>query len=228
LSDVKATPEDHMHPGVSILATAIDNTRNGRFVRPLAPGWIWGLELVMLAASARLFGRTDRSTYVARYFVIIPAVLLGVSLFSLSVSDLLMDLSVPTAMMLAYFTFAGMFESNSRAFAAGTGVFAPSPQERSTGTLQVARLPATVARSAIDPLLIRPGCAVKLWLPTKAGLGVEWATQGWVLWRWLPRGADSADSADLHWLDVPVSGVEGPFELARAIAAAPAGESTQG
>ena len=230
LSDIKATPVDHMHPGVSILATAIDNTKNGRFLRALGPAWIWGMELLMLAASARLFGRTDRATYVAKYFVIIPSVLLGISLLSISTSDLLIDLSVPTAMMLAYFTIAGIYETQSRAYAAGTGVFAPAPIERSTGTLQVACLPPTVSRAELDPVLIRPGCPIKLWLPPKAGIGIDWSAQGWILWRWrLPQAPEDAGAGrpDLHWQDVPATPAAGHFALAAAITAAVRADDSQ-
>lgn len=223
LGDVKATPVSHLHPGISILATVVDNTKNARFLRPLAPGWIWGFELLMLAASARLFSRTERSTYVAKYFVIIPSVLLGISLVSLSVSDLLIDLSVPTAMMLAYFTFAGIFEANSRAFSAGSGVFAPSPQELTTGVLQVACLPPTVSRREIEPWLIEHGCPIKLWVPPKAGLGLPWSYQGWVLWRWRLPGADEGagpDGGPFRWRDVPTAAGETTFPLVRTIAAA--------
>jgi hypothetical protein len=215
---------------VSILATAIDNTKNGRFLRALGPGWIWGMELLMLAGSARLFGRTDRATYVAKYFVIIPSALLGISLLSISISDLLIDLSVPTAMMLAYFTIAGIYETQSRAYAAGTGVFAPAPIERSTGTLQVACLPATVPRAELDPVLIRPGCPIKLWLPPKAGFGVDWTAQGWILWRWrLPGTPEDAAEArpDLRWHDVPAPPAAGHFALAAAITAAVRADDSQ-
>ncbi len=54
----------------------------------------------MLAASARLFIRTTRATAVTKYFVIIPSSLLLVSLLSVTVSDVLADLSLPAALVL--------------------------------------------------------------------------------------------------------------------------------
>jgi adenylate cyclase len=231
LNDFKATPVDHVHPGIYVLATVIDNTKNNHFLRPLRPAWIWGMELLMLAASARLFRRTDRATVVAKYFVIIPVVLLSLSLLSVSVSDLLIDLSVPTALVLGYFSLATIFETNSRAFASGTGPFAPAPHEMAAGQLQVACLPASLPRSTVGAMLTRIGCPIKLWMPPKAGLGKHWNGQGWVLWRWYVRGSDdmapralersASQPFDLRWHDVQAPDVpDSSFSLAHAIAAA--------
>jgi adenylate cyclase len=231
LNDIKATPVDHVHPGIYVLATVIDNTKNNHFLRPLGPAWIWGMELLMLAASVRLFSRTEKATAVAKYFVIIPVVLLSTSLLSVSVSDILIDLSVPTALVLGYFSIATIFETNSRAFASGTGPFAPAPREVAAGQLQVACLPASLPRSTVAAMLVRSGCPIKLWTPQKTGLGKHWNGQGWVVWRWYMRGPDEMAPRALHggapepfevrWHDVQAPGVTGCcFSLAHAIAAA--------
>jgi adenylate cyclase len=234
LNDTKATPVDHMHPGVYVLATAIDNTKNNRFLCPLGRAWIWGAELLMLAASVRLFSRTDRSSAVAKYFVIIPAILAVISLLSVSISDLLVDLSVPAAGFLGYFGIAMIFETNSNAFTAGSGLFAPTPREVATGQLQVACLPASMPQSEVQAMLMRPGCPIKLWRPQKTGLGKHWSGQGWVVWRWLTRKPDgspagsAAEELDMHWHDVPLLNPQGAaFSLAYTIAAA-ARETTAG
>ena len=87
LNDIKATPMDSRYPGIYVLATVIDNMKNGRFLRPLSPALMWGLELLMLAGSALLFTRTNQALAVAKYFFIVPGVLLAISLLSVSVSD---------------------------------------------------------------------------------------------------------------------------------------------
>jgi len=230
LNDIKATPVDHMHPGIYVLATVIDNIKNGHFLKPLRSVWIWALELGMLAASARLFSRTERATTVAKFFFIVPGALLAVSLISVSVSDLLIDLSVPAAIVLGFFSIATMFDTHSRAFASGTGLFAPTPHEVASGQLQVACLPASVPRSKVEAMLLRPGCPIKLWAPLKTGLGRHWSGQGWVMWRWLVPGQHEARPApagvqseelDLNWRDVPLLDERVPsFSLARSIAAA--------
>jgi CHASE2 domain-containing sensor protein len=223
LNDIKATPMDSRYPGVNVLATVVDNIKNNRFLRPLSPAWIWGLELLMLAASAQLFTRTNQALTVAKYFFIVPAVLLAISLLSVSVSDLLVDLSVPAAVVLGYFTFAKLFDTNVRGFIAGTGPFAATARE-AAGNLQIACLPMSMSRAQVLELLVQRGSPVKLWEPEAAGLGKVWAAQGWVLWRWfLPADATPASDLDIEWWDVPPSEAQdGSFSLAAAITTAAA------
>ena len=215
---------DSRYAGINVLAAVVDNIKNNRFLRPLSPGWIWGLELLMLAASAQLFTRTNQALTVAKYFFIVPAVLLAISLLSVSISDLLVDLSVPAAVVLGYFTFAKLFDTNVRGFISGTGPFAATAQE-SSGQLQVACLPASVTRAQVLELLAQRGSPVKLWEPESVGLGKRWAAQGWVLWRWFsPSSATPETSLDITWLDVPTTEAQGPaFSLATAIAEAATG-----
>ncbi|MDP9010896.1 MAG: CHASE2 domain-containing protein [Pseudomonadota bacterium] len=228
LNDIKATPMDSRYPGINVLATVVDNTKNNRFLQPLSPGWIWGLELLMLAASALLFTRTNQALAVAKYFFIVPGVLLAISLLSVSVSDLLVDLSVPAAVVLGYFTFAKLFDTNVRGFIAGTGPFAATAQEEAAGKLQIGCLPASVSRTQALGLLTQRGSPVKLWEPEAAGLGKIWAAQGWVLWRWSqPSDATPAVDLDIEWLDVPpFDAQDTSFPLAAAIAAATAANAT--
>lgn len=221
LNDIKATPMDSRYAGINVLATAVDNIKNGRFLRPLSPGWIWGLELLMLVASAQLFTRTNQALTVAKYFFIVPGVLLAVSLLSVSVSDWLVDLSVPAAVVLGYFTFAKLFDTNVRGFVAGTGPYAATAQE-AAGRLQIACLTATLLREQVLDLVAERGSSVKLWEPEAAGLGKLWAAQGWVIWRWQgPADATAGQGLDIKWLDVaPIDTPGDAFSLAAAIAQA--------
>lgn len=231
LNDLKATPINAQYPGIYLLATAVDNTKNHRFLQPLSPVLIWSLELLMLAASAQLFARTNQALTVAKYFFIVPAVLFAASLLSVSVSDTLVDLSIPAALVLGYFTFAKLFDTNLRDFIAGIGPYAATPVETG-GRLQTACLPASVPREKLLQLLVRRGPPIKLWEPDAQGLGRRWATQGWVLWRWLTQDAESERETtpagdegqlDLCWIDVPAdAGADGSFPLAESIIAAAA------
>lgn len=225
LNDLKATPISAQYPGIYLLAASLDNTKNHRFLQPLSPLLIWVLELLMLAASAQLFARTDQALTVAKYFFIIPAVLFTASLLSVSVSDTLVDLSVPAAMVLGYFTFAKLFDTNIRGFIAGVGPYAATHEERA-GRLQIACLPPGVPRAQILSLLVQQGSTHKLWEPDPQGLGRRWLDQGWVLWRWYVQGAESdgksatssdASTLQLCWVDVapPAGGCE--FSLAESI-----------
>ena len=218
LHDLKATPVERLHPGIDLLAIVIDNVKNARFLHPLHPLWIWAFEIAMLAASALLFARARHVTAVARYFVIVPMALVLISLISISVSHVLMDLSVPAALVLAYFAFAKIFQTNSLGFISGTGAYAPTPAERAAGRLQIACLPATIPRARILARLISPGPPIKLWEPANAGLGAEWDAQGWVLWRW--SVADDSMEMGSHWHDVPCNEPSSSFPLAQTIAAA--------
>jgi hypothetical protein len=147
---------------------------------------------------------------------------------SVSVSDTLVDLSVPAAMVLGYFTFAKLFDTNIRGFIAGIGPYA-STHEESAGQLQIACLPASVPRAQILKLLARRGSANKLWEPDVQGIGRRWADQGWVLWRWRPT-ASVGDEGPLQlcWVDVPaVDGSGSPFLLAESIMTAAAREKRE-
>lgn len=231
LNDIKATPINAQYPGIYLLATAIDNTKNHRFLHPLSPLLIWSLELLMLAASALLFAYTEQALTVAKYFFIIPTVLFAASLLSVSVSDVLVDLSVPAALLLGYFTFAKLFDTNMRDFIAGIGPYAATPTE-SAGQLQTACLPASVPREQVLKLLVRRGPPVKLWEPDAQGLGYLWAIQGWVLWRRSAQGpelkpeisaAGEDQQLDLCWVDVPAAAeAGGSFALAESIITAAA------
>jgi CHASE2 domain-containing sensor protein len=233
-NDIKATPVDGRYPGIDLLAVATDNTKNSRFLRTLHPAWIWSLEMLLLAASARMFIRATRVATVAKYLVIVPIALLMISLASISVSDLLMDLSAPAALVLGYFAVAKVFQLNSLGFASATGVFAPTENETANAVLQVACLPLSVPRDRVMRLLITPGCPNKLWEPPNTGLGKRWADQGWILWRWRQRKSEAnaarrvpLDERDLdgdlelRWHEVPASDVEDDrFALAQAVVAA--------
>jgi len=177
----------------------------------------------MLAASAQLFTRTNQALTVAKYFFIVPGVLLAVSLLSVSVSDWLVDLSVPAAVVLGYFTFAKLFDTNVRGFVAGTGPYAATARE-AAGQMQIACLPATLLREQVLELVVERGSSVKLWEPEAVGLGKLWAAQGWVIWRWQLRGGATAGKGlDIRWLDVAPTDTGGDaFSLAAAIAQAAA------
>ncbi|HTP39904.1 MAG TPA: CHASE2 domain-containing protein [Steroidobacteraceae bacterium] len=224
LNDIKATPIDSMHPGIYVLATALDNTSRDRFLRPVRPLWIWILEVAMLAASARLFVRATRVTAVTRYFFIVPSSLLLISLLSVSVSDRLVDLSLPAALVLLYFAIAKTFETQLHAFVSGGGVFAATRREQHEGQLQIACLPGTVSKDTVRGLQLRAdACPIKVWEPVKSGLGVTWAAQGWILWRWHVPGSDPGPEPQppLAWRNAdPAPPAGDPFDLAHVIAAA--------
>jgi len=110
LFDVKATPISSIHPGVHVLANAIDNVKNGHFLHepPQSVKFItvWVCLLLMGLASARM------KTQVLRWSVlVIPGVLLAVSFISLHVGDWFVDLSGPASHALLFFTAMSVYQN---------------------------------------------------------------------------------------------------------------------
>jgi adenylate cyclase len=202
LNDIKATPVDSVIPGIYVLATALDNMKHDAFLRPL-PHWvIWSVEILLLAATAFLFARNVYVDRMAQQLLLIPAVLLGLALLSVSVSTVLFDLSVPLATVLTYFGAAQLFRKMENDFIAGAEAFAYTPGESRGRDLEIAALPESYSRAAVLQLLrAHPG--VKLWEPLPRGLGQLWLKQGWLLWRWSQGTEAAAASAPtLQWIRV--------------------------
>jgi hypothetical protein len=110
LFDVKATPISSIHPGVHVLANAIDNLKNGQFLYELPQGFkfitIWVCLFLMGIASARM------KTQVLRWSVLlIPGVLLGLSFMSLHLSHWFIDLSGPASHALLFFTVMSVYQT---------------------------------------------------------------------------------------------------------------------
>lgn len=228
LNDIKATPVDHQHPGIYILATAIDNTKHGSFLVPLDRVTVWLLEILLLAPATWLFVGTELSQVTAKGFVVIPTVLIGISLLSVSVSNRLADLSAPIALILTFFAIATVFERHQQNYVLGLGVFAPNAAELQSH-LQVACLPATLSRHRVLQLLRASDRPIKLWRPPEFGLGAPWIAQGWVLWRYAPQSAEATEASGpttvdgiaLRWMDARAAGGGSePFAVAQAIARA--------
>jgi len=58
LQDLRVTPIDSLHPGVEILATALDNLKNGRSMRRAAPSIPAGVALALVGLLAWAFARS--------------------------------------------------------------------------------------------------------------------------------------------------------------------------
>jgi hypothetical protein len=223
LNDIKATPVDSAVPGIYVLATALDNMKHDAFLHT-PPHWmIWALEILLLAFAAFVFRRTayvDSATRLLR----IPAALLLLALISISVSTLLLDLSVPVATVLSYFTIAQIFRKLEGDFVAGHEAFAFTPQETEGRHLEVAAVPSSYSRDAMLNL-IQTHAGIKLWEPLALGLGVMWGKQGWLLWRWSDldstTGAPPTEPPSLRWIRASSSPQDAnPEVLAAAIAQA--------
>jgi len=110
LFDIKPTPLSRMHPGVEILATAIDNLGHrdylrfpeGRFLYPL-------LTLLIVWTTAWSFYRNAGRERIDRLFGASQFILVGVSYASINFSTTYINLTGPVSVGIAFFTVARIY-----------------------------------------------------------------------------------------------------------------------
>lgn len=110
LFDLKATAMAKAHPGVEILATAIDNVKNGdylRFWRGTAPYLVMSLLLVWLTATA-FYRDVDRDRFNG-IFSSSQVALLAVSYVGINLTDTYVDLTGPVTWAVGYFSIAKVY-----------------------------------------------------------------------------------------------------------------------
>jgi adenylate cyclase len=114
LFDVKATPMSRLHPGVEIMATAIDNLKHGDYLyspegRMLYP--VVALLIVWMIAVA--FYREPEGSYVDRMTGRSQFILLAVSYASINLTNTYINLMGPVTIGLAYFAVARLYAAGS-------------------------------------------------------------------------------------------------------------------
>ena len=115
LFDVKPTPLSRMHPGVEILATAIDNFKHDDYLRfPDARIAYLLLTLAIVWATAWGFYRNIGQDKFDRLFGASQFILLTISYASINFTTTYINLTGPVTLGLAYFTLARLY-----AFATG-------------------------------------------------------------------------------------------------------------
>jgi CHASE2 domain-containing sensor protein len=110
LFDVKPTPLARLHPGVEILATALDNMKRGdylhvpegRIVYPL-------LTLLMIWGTAWAFYREVGRTKIDRLFGASQFILLGITYASINLTTTYINLTGPVTVALAFFTISRIY-----------------------------------------------------------------------------------------------------------------------
>jgi len=110
LFDTKPTPMERVHPGVEILATAVDNLKNGDWITPLSNPTIYmvvALSLIWLAALAFLTG--IKRSLIDSVFAGSQVGLVAVSYASLNLSTYFVDLTAPITAGFVYFTLARVY-----------------------------------------------------------------------------------------------------------------------
>jgi len=110
LFDVKPTPMSRLHPGVEILATAIDNLKRGDYLRYPEGRVLYPLlSLLMVWATAWAFYRNAGRAQIDRLFGASQFILLGVSFASINLTHTYINLTGPVTVGLAYFSLARLY-----------------------------------------------------------------------------------------------------------------------
>ncbi len=145
LFDFKPTPMNKTHPGVEILATAIDNTLRQDFIQTpktlllpilLSIALIWGTALAFIFEV--------NHELIDKGYGITQGILVGIAVVSINFSDYYLDLSLPVLFGLGYFVAAKIYASfalkmdtrllwekkMSSAGNIGIGIFRPFEEDR--------------------------------------------------------------------------------------------------
>ncbi|TPW16896.1 MAG: chase2 sensor protein [Halothiobacillaceae bacterium] len=106
LFDIKATPMALLHPGVEILATAVDNLKNRDYLKE-QPVWVTVVisTLFIWAAALAFYYRKADSSF-DEIFAGVQFAVLALSYGVLNLSSWYIDMTVPVAMALLYFSVA--------------------------------------------------------------------------------------------------------------------------
>jgi len=157
LFDIKATPMNRMHPGVEILATAIDNFKHGDALR-FPEGRIWYLliTLIIVWLTAWGFYRDAGRDKIDSMFGLSQFILIGVTYASINFTNTYINLTGPVAVGLAFFTLA-------RLYAMATGKALEQNMVR-TATSRSGELQATLMLIRLDGErnVIRPATLEKI------------------------------------------------------------------
>jgi adenylate cyclase len=122
LFDLKGTPVARIHPGVEILATAIDNFKNGDSLRE-RPAWVMMLAaLVLIWSMAIALFRQIRIDVFDTVFGVLQITLVLVAFAVVNVSPWYLDTSAPLSLGVMYFTVARLYYGVSRQWLANTQV----------------------------------------------------------------------------------------------------------
>jgi CHASE2 domain-containing sensor protein len=114
LFDIKPTPMSRLHPGVEILATAIDNLKHGDYLRYPAGRILYPLlSLLIVWATAWAFYRNVGRGQIDRLFGAWQVILLAVSYASINLTNTYINLTGPVMVGLAYFSVARIYAAAS-------------------------------------------------------------------------------------------------------------------
>lgn len=148
LFDLKATAMAKTHPGVEILATAIDNVKNGdylRFWRGTTPYLLMSLLLVWLTAIG-FYRNVDRDRFNS-IFSGSQIGLVAISYVGINLTDTYVDLTGPVTWAIGYFSIAKVYSLATDRALQGWLAFGVKPGEEG---LRSVLMPVRIASS--EPL----------------------------------------------------------------------------
>jgi adenylate cyclase len=109
LFDVKGTPMARIHPGVEILATAIDNFKHGDSLRERPPWVMMVAALLLIWSMAIALYRQTRIEVFDAVFGALQAGLVLIAFVVLNLSAWYVDTSAPLSLGVMYFTLARIY-----------------------------------------------------------------------------------------------------------------------
>ena len=110
LFDIKPTPMSRLHPGVEILATAIDNFKHKDYLRfPDARITYMLITLIVIWATALGFYRDTGRDKIDLLFGASQFILIGISYGSINLTNTYINLTGPFTLGLAYFSIARLY-----------------------------------------------------------------------------------------------------------------------
>lgn len=109
LFDIKPTPVAKIHPGVEVLATALDNVKNGDYLREVPKGLQVAVTLAIIALLAAAFVYNFDTHLLNTLFTTVQTGFLATSYLVLNYSTLFIDLTAPFTAGLIFFTVARLY-----------------------------------------------------------------------------------------------------------------------
>jgi CHASE2 domain-containing sensor protein len=110
LFDLHATPMARIHPGVEILATAIDNHKHGDSLRfPEGRIWYLFITLCIIWLTAWAFYRDEGRGNTDKLFGLSQVILIAFSFASINFTNIYINLAGPVMIGIAYFTLARLY-----------------------------------------------------------------------------------------------------------------------
>lgn len=117
LYNVRATPMGDMYPGVELLATAIDNYKNGDSLKfPEGRLWYLLITLIIIWFTAYAFHREEGRGNIDTLFSLSQFILIGFSFASINFFDTYINLAGPVMLGIAYFTLASLYAKATEKF----------------------------------------------------------------------------------------------------------------